>query len=487
MNVFTRFWNYTKSVMKRIVDEGTGEAVPSSRVSTDNYLTSSLLPNPFAVVPPQDHESFWRIHDLDVEHLDRFSPQELLDMLIDISPEISKAAWDFQRFCNPGFEVKVYKFGEAKTESEEGKAHIKRVMDTLKQNYGSVDVVIGRFFLGAFLRGGFTSEIVFDASGETVDLVAPDPYSIRFRLREDPVRGKVWEPGQFQSNKFVSLEIPTFSYIPIDPAPASPYGRSIAAPSLFTSLFLLGIMHDIKRVIMQQGYKRMDIEVDVELAMDTYSFDSKGYNDFRQYLADSIDAIKTVYSQLQPDDAFIHTNIFKFAQPAGTVDSDSIGAIDKMTERLEKMITRGLKSNGLVMDTSDNRNEADSNRRWEIHAAGVKSLQHFCETMLEKQLNLSLRARGIPAWVEFRFSELRASEMFRDEQTKAMRIQNARNSYEAGYTSQNEASNYAVNHDADVPEPRKALESLDFQQDNNAGNEIIGGDEETRIKEMFSS
>lgn len=100
--------------------------------------------------------------------------------------------------------------------------------------------------------------------------------------------------------------------------------------------------------------------------------------------------------------------------------------------------------------------------------------------MLESLFNLSLRAAGIQARVEFRFAELRASEMFRDEQTRAMRIQNSRNEYEAGYTSQDESSNNAVGHDADQEEPRKPIVKLDFAQDNNNGSDALNQSSDER-------
>ena len=240
---------------------------------------------------------------------------------------------------------------------------------------------------------------------ESDDLVAPEPYSIRFRKRKDPVRGEVWQPGQWQGgSSFVPLDIPTFLYIPIDPAPASPYGRSLAQPALFSAIFSLGLLHDIKRVIMQQGYKRMDIVIDIEKAMDSFAYDPQGMATLGEYIRAAVDDVSRTYALLEPEDAFVHTDLFKLEVPTGTVDSDSIGAIDTIIQRLEGSVTRALKSNSLIMDTTNSTSETDSNRRWEIHAASVKSLQHYCEAMLESLLTVSLQAKGIQARVEFKFA-----------------------------------------------------------------------------------
>jgi hypothetical protein len=453
--------------------------VPSGRASIDNPTGS--LSQGWVVVEPTDYEGQWRLQDLDINTLDNITPKELLDMLLDLSPEISKAAWDFLRLCNPGYSYKAFTLGEDGAEDEAAKLHLDFVFATLRQKYGSVDVVLNRFFMGAFLRGAFCGELVLDSGAtETVDLAAPDPYSIRFRKRPDALLKEFWEPGQFQGSAFVSLDIPTFKYIPVDPAPASPYGRSLAAPALFTAVFILSVMHDVKRVIMQQGYKRLNIVVNTEQAMDNFSYDPQGFASLGAYIKGAIEAFRTTYARLQPDDALIMTDLFSLESSVGTADSDSIGAIDKMFGRLEKMASRALKSSALVMDVGESTNETDSNRKWEIHVAGVKSLQHHCENMLESLLGVSLQAKGIQARVEFRFAELRASEMFRDEQTRTLRIQNARAEYEAGYTSQDEASMNAVGHNADAPEPRNAEDNTELLENNNNGEEALNQNSDDR-------
>lgn len=460
------------------------QPLPAGRASLDSAANLVYSSN-WVMQPPTEPDTFWRLHNLDVAHLDVMSPKELLDMLVDLSEDVGYAVWQFQRLCNPGYEYKVYRLGSDKREHVAGRAHVDQLISRLRDLYGSFDVVLGRFFMGAYLRGGFCGELVLDAAArESVDLVSPDPYSVRFRQVNDPIRGKVWQPGQMQGGKFVPLDIPTFRYIPVDPAPASPYGRALASPSLFLAIFSLGLLHDVKRVIMQQGYKRMDITLNTEQAMDSFSFDPQGYDTLGDYVRAAMAEVKRIYRSLEPDDAFLHTDIFELGSPVGTIDSDSIGAIDKIMERLEKKITRALKSNGVVMDTGENLNQTDSNRKWEIHAAGIKSLQHHCEAMLESLLDLSLQAKGIQAFVQFRFAELRAAEMFRDEQTKAMQIQNARNLYEAGYTSQDESSLYAIGHNADQPEPRKPIVQLDFQEDNNSGNEDFSKPEEETNRDL---
>lgn len=462
--------------------------LPSGRTSV-SAAGQNLTGTGWTLVPPTDHERAWRLNNIDVQNLDIYTPQQLLYMLCDLSPEVSAAHWHFNRMCNPGYKYKAFNLGPEKVENVPAKDHIDFVFTLLKLKYGAADIVINRFFTGAFFGGAVVSELVLDAGArETLDLVSPDPYSIQFRRKPDALLKELWEPGQQQGRDFVSLAIPTFKYLPVDPVAASPYGRPLASPALFSAIFSLSIMHDVKRVIMQQGYKRMVISLDTEKAQDGYSYDPQNYETYGAYVKDAMEQVRLTYSRLEPDDALMMTDIFHLTDSTGVVDSQSMLAIDSIIERLEKKLTIALKSNGVVMDTSNNTNESDSNRKWEIFVAGIKSIQHLVENMMEAQLENSLRAVGLQARVEFRFAELRASEMLRDEQTRAMRIQNSRNEYAAGYISQDEASEKTVNHPADVPEPREALEAIEDMNtgDNNDGEEALNQASDDRIIELVN-
>lgn len=436
----------------------------------------------WVIMPPADHESAWRTLNLDAAHLDSYSPKELLDMLVDLSPEISRAYWDLQRLCNPGWECKAFQLTGEDVDHPDAQAALDAFFDTLRDTYGSVDVVISRLFGGPFLRGAFCAELVLDPRGRAmVDFATPDPYSVRFRKRRDAVRGEVWQPGQWQESGFVPLDIPTFRYLPVDPAPGSPYGRPLAAPALFTSIFLLSLMHDVKRVVMQQGYKRMDISIDTEQAIAAFGQDNMGYATFMEFVAAVISQVKTAYAALEPDDAFIHSDFVVLNQPAGTVDSDSIGAIDRIIEKLERMATRALKSNSLLMGNDESASETDSNRRWEIHAQGIKSLQHQCETLMESLLTLGLQAQGIQARVQFRFAELRAAEELRDAQVDQLKIANAAAKRDQGWYSQDEASNEAVGHDAVEATSLIQQQMAQAQQGgDNDGQEALNQDSDSR-------
>ena len=442
-----------------------GRALAGGRVSLDKS-DDYFLGIPF-VDTTLDANDQWATLDLDSKTLLRASPNEVMDLLLDISPEISRALWDFLRMCNPGWTKKVKRPG-SDTPHVQGEATLSTFFDQLKTLYGSPDLVFGRLFFGGFLSGAFCGELILDKRGRLpVDIATPDARSIRFQKESDPVRGTVWTPVQLQGGQWVRLDIPTFKYLPIDPRPGNPYGRPIANPAIFVAVFLIALLHDIKRVVQQQGYPRLDIEVLLEsivAAFPTLQAQPERLQDFAQNI---LNTVISEYADLEPDDTYVHTSAVKVNRPVGAIDTSSIGAIDGVVQLLERQAVRALKTMPLLMGITDGVSEANANRQWEIHAAGIKSLQHLAEALLEHFFELALQAQGIQADVEFRFAELRAAEELRDQQTLQLKITNYQALVDGGYVDREEASQELVGHPpakSDEDLQREAEEAFQKQQ-----------------------
>lgn len=445
-----------------------GRARVSINDATDTPFSSMLF-----IVPPPDDETLWRTETLDSTTLDRMSPADLIELLMNLSPEVSRALFDHIRMMNPGWELKALRPG---TDEEDtiGQVALDAILKTLRDLYVTEDVVFNRLILAGFIRGAFFAELVLDDAGRVpIDLATPDPWSVRFRKVDDPQRGTIYELGQFQVAGWVSVDVPTVAYVPIDPPPDSPYGRAEVAPALFTAIFLIGILHDLRRVVAQQGYPRLDISVDTE-KLNT-QMPQNIENDIEK-VKDWVDAIikevEEVYGALEPDDAYIHLDTIALNRPVGTLDTSSLGAIDGIIAALERMATRALKTIDLLMGLDVSGSETHANRQWETHAARIKAMQHLLESLLENLFTLALRAQGIQADVQFRFAELRASEELRDAQAEAMKLANIQTKEDAGYISHEEAGMEATGH---PPTGEKAAPPPQFLTDE---DEIIEGDGE---------
>lgn len=442
-----------------------GVRLPTRRVSidaaSDNAVGSArngrLL---HTMAPPQYGEIEWRWLDLDSQALRKISPSELLDKLPDISPEVGKGLWDFLRLCNPGWECKARSFDKDQPD-ERAQAVLDAFWGEMNTLYGSADIPINRLFLGAFLRGSFCAEMVLEDGRMGVDLATPDPFSIRFaRERAPGARRLQWTPLQYQGTKRepVRLDVPTFRYVPVDPMPASPYGRPIATTAVFAAIFLLSLFHDLKRVIQQQGYPRIDVSIELE-KLATMAPDLAGNAAaYGPWVTGIIEQVENVMASLQPEDTYVHTDVVTVNKPVGAVDGASLDGVGRIIESLERMLVRALKTIPLQMVTSGGgASESDANRQWELQAAGIKSLQHLCENLLAHLLGVMLQAAGAPARVLFSFSELRSAEEMRDEQTRKLKNDNIAFEYQQGWRSQDEASMLSVGHLPEEQEPRPPI------------------------------
>jgi hypothetical protein len=430
--------------------------VPTGRVTTDRPegpFGSTLS----VILPPRVADEAWRTLNLDSKTLDRISAVQLVEYLADISPDVSRALFDFLRECNAGWELDALVPGTEDVDPR-AQAALDGHMATLGALYGTPDVPINRLFIAAWLRGALLGELVLDANGhDFVDLATPDPAIARFKPVSDPVRGTVHQLGQMQGGRWVAFDRPTISYIPVDPLPGSPYGRPLVAPALFVTLFLIGLLHDLRRVIAQQGYPRLDISIDLEKLANEMQAQEVAAQQRQAFVDAIVRQVADYYAGLEPDMAFVHTDLTALNRPVGTVDTQSLGGLGPVIEALERMAVRALKTMPFMMAISESNTETQANRQFEQHAIAIRAMQHLVETQLGRLFTLGLQAEGVVATVRMRFAENRRSERLRYAQAEQVEIANERAKYAAGWTSQDEGAQAITGHDADRPEPRQML------------------------------
>lgn len=417
------------------------------------------------IIPPPGEDKDWSMEGLGRDAFRNLKPAQLVSRLVRLSPEFGRAAFDFLRLANPGWEVTAYRRGSTEDPDDRAQAAIDAFMAHLADRHGSADVPINRLLFGMWLRGACFVELVLSKSGrEPLDLATPDPYSVRFRLDEDPEYGQVWVLGQRQGVGFVPLNRETVRYVPVDPLPGSPYGVAPAGPGLFPAVFLLTFLHDLRRVVAQQGMPRLDIKILTDRLLANLTPQQKNNPQaVRELVTAAVDLVAKAYADLDPDQAYVHTDDIEMGKPIGTVGDDLLGGVGGIVETIERMNVRGLKTMPLLFGITDAVSEANANRQWEIHAAGIKAIQHLAETPLSRLLTLALEVQGIAANVEFRFSELRSAEELRDAQTLNQKLVNAETMERLGYESHEGASLYATGHEP--PEDAEPAAEEEPEQD----------------------
>ena len=464
-----------------------GRAATVSR-GRSGGIGDSLFDQGLTVVYPRpDQELDWRKLDLDQSTFDKISPSDLIERLIDLSPEISRALWDHLRLMSSDWAFRAVKRGGTVDDpvippaQKALEAFFKQVGD----QYGSIESLFNRIDMSAFLRGAMCAELVIADDHETPLTIVPiDCRSVRFRKTDIGAIGPTWEAGQVVKGDFIPFDRETIRYIPVDALTESPYGRAMILPAIFSSLFILSVMHDLRRVIQQQGYPRISIKlVEDQILNQIPPMDraKMKQEDIRSYVNEAVEAIAKAYRDLQPDDAFFHTDGVEVEGKKGNVDASSLSQVDAFIGSLERNVTRALKTMPLMMGISEGGNVDTGNRQWEVHAAGIRSLIRHKEALLSHLATLAMTCQGISCQVFITFKELRASEAMRDAQTVTLKAAVAKMGYEQGWHDNDMAANMAFGYEnAELPEPRvdpnKATggELSGGQADNMGGNGTTG-------------
>jgi len=400
------------------------------------------------VVAPPDYTGHWQTLDLDRTQLRGISPSKLTDILANISPDISRAIWDTLRMIDPGHDV-IARVPGTKEVHEEGQAVLDAFITRISDRQGSLSTVFGKQAINAFVRGAIFVELVLNEDAtQAIDLVVPDPMSIRFREYTDPVYGESYELGQWQNGKWVNLERPTIIYEPIDPMSGAPYGRAPIIPAIFPSLFLLSVMHDLKRVIAQAGYMRVNIKILVDQVREALAIDN--VDALVAEVNSLVDEVGTAWRNQEPDDSYVYPDYIEIVNHEGAISmsGEAMAGADSLIAALERMLVRALKSMPIVMGSADGVSEANADRQWEMYMATISSLQKKMAYVNNRLFTLAMEVEGVQAYADVDFAQVRASEAYRDAQTDLVKIAVATQAEDAGFMTHDEASQYVVNHDA---------------------------------------
>lgn len=436
----------------------------SAHVDPDPFspMTSSL----WAVMPPTDANLEWAVQDLDAQALTAMPAAELLDLLARISPEVSKAFWDFVVYVGNAVDIVAYKPGTKEKDTAAERA-LDDFLKKLEDQHNSILEVIHRIIAGGFLRGAFASELILDAGGRVpLDLATPDPNVFRFRKVNDSERGWIWELGQVQrGGRFVSFaDLPTVRYVPILPQVGSaPYGISWVEPAIFPAVFLIALLHDLRRVVANQGYARQDIVVKLEsLRASMPPTIANDPNAWREWVEATIDEIAAAYSQLKPDDAWVHTDATELAPPVGVLGSTQMtAAVDQLMQSVERMTVRALKTIPFLLAARQTTTETQATREWEAFSAGIRIIQNKLGQMLDRLLTLSLEAQGIQADVVIKFGFLNETDRLSLAQTEAAEIENEARKVAEGWQTNDEAAENITGSPA-VGQPSSRVVAVDM-------------------------
>ena len=396
---------------------------PIDEVTPLNYIAS-----------PRNPWESWEFKELDEDNLSRYTIDQIYDIIVSISPEASLSLWHANRFVNPYFWFEFDNPEDARTIEA-----VDRWMEMFTNYYGGFDTIVAQAIAGLFTRGSLFAEMVFDSVGggllEPVDLLVRDPIWVRFQKQEDPKRGRVWHYGQWINNRFVSFQNdPTVLYMPIDPFPGPMYGRSMMGSSIYCTIFIVGMLRDIRRVIANQGYPRLDISVDLE-SLETIYNQLKSANpetaSFPEWAQSQMDNITALYNKLQAHQAFVHDTSVNVNPHPGALNQQ-LSMLDEIIRMLERQLVRAFKTVPLLHGSNESLAESQADAQWVIYTESINALKRAIAIVMSLFFTYALRMSGIMNRARLHFGIVNEMQAKLRAETRQIEIQNVVLQMDAG-------------------------------------------------------
>ena len=355
----------------------------------------AALPNPSAS---------WKTLETQRKHLLNLPYSSMLDIALDLSPQINKGLFDFLRFSNPGTFIDGTPSALSAT-----KAFIAQ-MDTF---YGSFKSHIDSIFSGIFLTGGFFPELVLNEDATApVDIALNNPLLAKFRRRNDPLRGWIWELGQDDGQGgFTSFEETRLvKYIGFDRTVDNPYGRPLVGPAVHSSLFLLGIISDLRRALANQGLSRIDYELQADELLRLIDRNPEIAGDDEataQFIEDQIDLISETLGSLDVDSDYVHLSTVKVNYATNPMQTN-ISGLDTIVDNLKIDVVNGMKGVAALSNLLNSTTETHGNLQVDFFVSAINSLQDEVGGALKEYFDIGNQVQGIPSDLLFQFKRQRA-------------------------------------------------------------------------------
>lgn len=371
-------------------------ALSGGRVSMQNIFRTSTIGY---IAPPESSQLAWQLKKWTQDELLNLPVDKLMQVIIDISPEVNKAYTDFLRNCNEGWYYQV--------EPIQAKPIIDNFIARLEKKHNDFDVLLDQMYAGIYLRGALFIELVLNDNGDMATNIAVlDPITARFNRAKHLTEGEYWELGQWQSGKWVSMQDdPTVMYIPFNNAPDTPFGKSLMTTAPMDVVEQLDVMNNFHRVLETHGWARSDFSVDYEKLQEFMPSDIAGNTEaMDEYLREFLNGINTAYSHLKPHEGYAHLDMITVNMPkGGQMQTSFFGMIDGLMRLYDRRINRATGSTPIKQHCNEHVTETHAREQRNDYRINIESIQSTVAGTLSTLLGYVLRVEGVQGNVQFHF------------------------------------------------------------------------------------
>ncbi len=372
----------------------------------------------------------------------RYSAQQMLDLLADVSPDTSLALWNVLRLAGGQYDLQAKTLDESEVD-ERAQTVLDELVGRINQRHGGLESLIDQWLYTLFLQGALAAELVISESlREIDDIIAVQPYAIQFKRDNEQVSRPY---AQDKNSQWKALNENLFWYVPLDAPPDDPYGRAPAAPAIGEVMFGFQMMVDLKRALHTNAWGRLDVSVLYEMLANAAPQSIRGNADqLWTWVNARLTDIQSQYNSLEPDDTFVHLDLVK-------VDSiDSSGKMLQIAPLLRVMelrTIRALKQLPVLMGSNEGTTETHGTVQFEIYAAGIEALRNKIDWLIEQMLTQALNILGVQAVVAMEWDDLRTTDRLKDAQAEALEIENEANKVLHGWQTDEDAAMAITGHE----------------------------------------
>lgn len=385
---------------------------------------------------------------------------ELVRQIRDYNADASKAVSNVLRLANSGWDLQVYQ-PDGETPDEEGRALIDTLVDPLSRRVateygGGINVLLDMIHLTAATQGAASLEIELTPGvNDIADLIVVNPWIIDFQQND----AGVFVPGIRRMGAFTPLHPLQFRYVPLDPEPGDPRGRSPFWAALDIVFFQMEVLRDLKAAAHFAGYPRIDISVAWDAVYKTVSetrpdlLDPGQAESLRAWLDAYLGDITDYMETLNPDDAFVHYDSVtsQYVVPTGkTMD------VRELISVIDQQIVSGLKQLPVLLGRNEGATTTHATVQWQVYVRELASYQRISRHLLSYALTFALRVWGRQGVVRLEYDSLRTTDREAEARAELSETQAKMLQVREGWISNDEAAQTLTGHDAvaaPVPEP----------------------------------
>ncbi len=372
---------------------------------------------------------------------------DLVRQIRDYNADAGKEVSNILRLANSGWTLEVV--GRDGVTADE--AGLQIVLDLARQvarEYGGgLDVLIDMIHLTAATQGAAAMEVELTEGLDFYDMVPVNPWLVDF----DRDSLGHWVTGIREMGQFNPLNPLQFLYVPVDPEPDGPQGRSPFGAVLDIVFFQMEVLRDLKAAAHFAGYPRVSISVAMapvlELIRTTRPdlMEPHRADDLRQFMDQYLGDITDMVDDLEADDALVAWDAVTadYIVPSGkTID------IRDLIDTIDKQIVSGLKSLPIMLGRNEGATTTHGTVQWQVYAQSLAAYQRISKRLIEWGFGLALRVMGRQNIVRLTYEPIRTSDREADARAEFLETQNAILQEQSGYIDHDEAAQRLTGHDA---------------------------------------